>query len=96
MCIVYRPLFTSIHIIYDPQYVSLLANTLCSLSSCYDIDCHDYHFIHYVVLPRIVILCGVMVSVLAIGPKVRGFKPGRGDGFLRAIKIRTRLPSEGK
>jgi hypothetical protein len=28
-----------------------------------------------------------MVSVLAIGPKVRGFKPGRGDGFLRAIKI---------
>jgi hypothetical protein len=30
---------------------------------------------------------GVVVSVLATGPKGRGFKPGRGDGFLRAIKI---------
>jgi hypothetical protein len=28
-----------------------------------------------------------MVSVLAIGPKARGFKPGRGVGFLRAIKV---------
>jgi hypothetical protein len=28
-----------------------------------------------------------MVSVLATGPKVHGFKPGRGDGLLRAIKI---------
>jgi hypothetical protein len=27
-----------------------------------------------------------MVIVLAIGPKVRGFKPGQVDGFLRAIK----------
>jgi hypothetical protein len=27
-----------------------------------------------------------MVSVFTIGPKVRGFKPGRGEGFLRAIK----------
>jgi hypothetical protein len=32
---------------------------------------------------------GVMVSVLAIEPKVRGFKPGRGDGFFRAIEIRS-------
>jgi hypothetical protein len=32
-------------------------------------------------------LIGVMVSVLTIGPKVRGLKPGRGDGILRAIKI---------
>jgi hypothetical protein len=30
-----------------------------------------------------------MVSVLAIGPKVRGFKPSQGDGFLRTIKIRS-------
>jgi hypothetical protein len=28
---------------------------------------------------------GVVVCVLAIGPKVRGLKPGRGDGFLKAI-----------
>jgi hypothetical protein len=30
-----------------------------------------------------------MVSVLAIGTKVRGFKLGQGDAFLRAIKIRS-------
>jgi hypothetical protein len=35
-----------------------------------------------------------MVSVLATGPKVRGFKPGRGDLFLRAMKIRS-TPSFG-
>jgi hypothetical protein len=34
-------------------------------------------------------LGGVVVSVNAIGPEGRGFKPGRGDGFLRAIKIRS-------
>jgi hypothetical protein len=31
----------------------------------------------------------VVVSALAIGPDVRGFDPGQGDGFLRAIKIRS-------
>jgi hypothetical protein len=30
-----------------------------------------------------------MVSVLAIGPKVCGFKPGRVDIFLRATEIRS-------
>jgi hypothetical protein len=30
-----------------------------------------------------------VVIVLAIGPKVRGFKPGRGQWFSRAIKVRT-------
>jgi hypothetical protein len=30
-----------------------------------------------------------VVSVLATGPKSRGFKPGRGDGFLRAMKVRS-------
>jgi hypothetical protein len=34
-------------------------------------------------------LGGVMVSVLAIGPKVRWFNPGRGDEILRMIKIRS-------
>jgi hypothetical protein len=34
---------------------------------------------------------GVVVSVLAAGPKGRGFKPGRDDGFLRAIKSRSTL-----
>jgi hypothetical protein len=40
-------------------------------------------------------LGNVMVSVLAIGPKVSGFKPGRGDGFSRAIKSIAHLSSEG-
>jgi hypothetical protein len=30
-----------------------------------------------------------VVSVLASGPNGRGFKPGRGDGFLRVIKFRS-------
>jgi hypothetical protein len=30
-----------------------------------------------------------MDTVPAIGHKVRGFKPDRGDGFLRATKIRN-------
>jgi hypothetical protein len=36
-----------------------------------------------------------MVCVLAIKPKVRGFKSGRRDGFLRAIKILS-TPSFGR
>jgi hypothetical protein len=32
-------------------------------------------------------LGGVVVSVLATGPKGRGFEPSQGDGLLRAIKI---------
>jgi hypothetical protein len=36
-----------------------------------------------------------MVRVFAIGPKVRGFKPGRDDGFLRRITIRS-TPSFGE
>jgi hypothetical protein len=31
---------------------------------------------------------GVVVTVFATGPKGRGFKPSRGDGFLRAINFR--------
>jgi hypothetical protein len=36
-----------------------------------------------------VILGGLVVIALSIGPKIRGLKPGRGDGFLSAIKIRS-------
>jgi hypothetical protein len=43
-----------------------------------------------------VALGGVVVSVLATGPKVRGFKPGRGRWILGVIKSVARLPSEGK
>jgi hypothetical protein len=31
-----------------------------------------------------------VVSVLATGPKVRGFDPDRGRWFLRVIKIKSR------
>jgi hypothetical protein len=34
-------------------------------------------------------LGGVVVIVLATGPKGCGFKPGKGYGFLRVIKIRS-------
>jgi hypothetical protein len=34
-------------------------------------------------------LGGEVVSMLATGPKGHGFKPGRGDGFLKAIKVRS-------
>jgi hypothetical protein len=37
----------------------------------------------------------VMVSVLATAPNVRGLNPGRGDGFLRAIKILSTLSFGG-
>jgi hypothetical protein len=30
-----------------------------------------------------------VVCVLATGPRGRGLKPGQGDGFLKAIKIRN-------
>jgi hypothetical protein len=39
-------------------------------------------------------LGGVVVSVLATGPKGRRFEPGQGDGFLRAIQIHS-TPSFG-
>jgi hypothetical protein len=44
----------------------------------------------------LVALGGLVVSMLATGPKVHGFKPGRGRWILRVIKSVARLPSEGK
>jgi hypothetical protein len=43
-----------------------------------------------------VLLGGVMDSVFATGPKVREFKPGRGDRFLRTIKIRSKTSFGGE
>jgi hypothetical protein len=34
-------------------------------------------------------LRGVAVGMLATGPKGPGLEPGQGDGYLRAIKIRS-------
>jgi hypothetical protein len=44
----------------------------------------------------LVVLGGVMLSVIVIGPKVSGLNPAEGDGLLRAKKFSARLPSEGK
>jgi hypothetical protein len=44
---------------------------------------------------RSVVFCGLVLSVLAIGPKVRGFSPAEGNGFLRPIKICS-MPSFGR
>jgi hypothetical protein len=38
-------------------------------------------------LQHVCYLDEVMVSVFDIRPKVRRFKPGQGDGFLKVIKI---------
>jgi hypothetical protein len=51
---------------------------------------HYYSFIR-----AFVALGGLVVSVLATGPKVRGFSPGRGRWILRVIKSAAHLPSEG-
>jgi hypothetical protein len=40
-------------------------------------------------------LGGVMVGVLAIGPKVPGFKRCRGDGFLKVIQIYSTISFGG-
>jgi len=39
---------------------------------------------------------GLEVSVLALGTRVRGFKPGRSRRIFRAKISSARLPSEGK
>jgi hypothetical protein len=46
--------------------------------------------------PLAVTFGGLVVSMFATGPKVRGFKPGRGRWILRVIKSTACLPSEGK
>jgi hypothetical protein len=43
-----------------------------------------------------VALGGLVVSVLAIGLKIRGFRPGRGRWNFRAIKIRSRTSFGGE
>jgi hypothetical protein len=37
-----------------------------------------------------------VISVPAIGPEVRGFKPCRGDGFLRSINIHSTFSFRGE
>jgi hypothetical protein len=53
-------------------------------------------FVKCVAIQKRLGIPGLVVSVLATGPKVRGFKPGRGRWILRVIKSVACLPSEGK
>jgi hypothetical protein len=50
--------------------------------------------IHYFTKYSFSRLGGVVVSVLATGPKGCRFEPGQGDGFLRAIKISSAPSSQ--
>jgi hypothetical protein len=67
------------------HYITKSVNKQLSVQYIYD-------FCIYHDIPRR--LGGVVVSVLATGPKGCGFEIGQGDGFLRAIKIRS-TPSFG-
>jgi hypothetical protein len=49
-----------------------------------------------IIIPYDVALGGLVVSVLATGPKVRGLKPGRERWILTLIKSVARHSSEGK
>jgi hypothetical protein len=42
------------------------------------------------------VFCGLLVSVLAIVPKVYEFKPGRGRWILKGNKIRSMLSCGGE
>jgi hypothetical protein len=70
--------------------VQILHRTSFRITSDYTLHCFK------LIISTIVALGGLVVSVLATGPKVRGFKPGRGRCTLRVIKSVARLPSEGK
>jgi hypothetical protein len=69
-------------------FIVLLFTNILADCYCY-VQIEDHYVIYAVHLIFSSRLGGVVVSVLATGPKGCLFKPGRGDGFLRAIKIRS-------
>jgi hypothetical protein len=81
-----------IHHVYSPQFADSVSEILPHMCT----GCTKHRFIANR-LQRYSALCrlgGVLVSVLATGPKGRVFEPGLGGGFLRAIKISS-TPSFG-
>jgi hypothetical protein len=66
-----------------------LANWSSDVSSFIHEFIHSYKWQEqtWYQLQKCCCLSGIMVSMLAIGPKVHRFKPGWGDGFLGVIKI---------
>jgi hypothetical protein len=68
---------------YAAEYCSTAYEPV--LSDC----CVSYHDWPYFTNLEFSFLGGVTLSMLSLGPKVRGFRLRRGDGYLRAIKIRS-------
>jgi hypothetical protein len=57
--------------------------------------CADNFGIAWLIMVELLVVLGALVvRVFAIRPKVRGSNPAEGDGFLRAIQIRSK-PSFG-
>jgi hypothetical protein len=67
-------------------------NKMKILKLCVCVYIYIYIYIYVYVYIYIYMSClgGVVVSVLANGPKGCSFEPGQGNGFLRAIKIRSK------
>jgi hypothetical protein len=76
---------------FPENYINPI-NTLCGKNA----ELFILNQVVHIFTTRLGRIIGVVVSVLAVGPKVRGFKPTRGDGFLRAIEIRSTLFFEGE
>jgi hypothetical protein len=63
----------------------------CMESVCRSISMSEWHLLvsSLARVRPIYCICDLVVSVLAIGPRVRGLNPSQGDGLRRAIKIRS-------
>jgi hypothetical protein len=75
----------------ESQWQSLTSSDIISGLNGIGVD--PFHFIYIYIYDDFMgsagCLSGVVVNVLATGPKGCAFKPGQGDGFLRAIKIHS-------
>jgi hypothetical protein len=79
----------SVHL-EDPEMKWLFTGTHCDVYRCF------YSKVIIVVVNILLIISGLLVSVLAMGPSVVGSGLTGNDGFLWVIKICIVLPSEGK
>jgi hypothetical protein len=69
--------------------VEAIKTRLILKSVKYSLTNNVYFYFDYIQSIGLRRLGGVVVSVLATGPKGCGFKPGQVDGFLSAIKIHS-------
>jgi len=89
------PHFTAVYLVLKTvSDLNLSYSPLCHKLTAISEDIENHCFTHwYMYIYRLRWSRG---SVLAFGTQVRGFKPGRSLGFLRAKKFSARLLSEGK